>query len=115
MTDSPHKIPKENKVPENQSNLPSNKTLDSDIIISSLAMPYSPIFYSLNCVQIIPSKKLFNLQNLITHLADQLEAARRLSHGRGTREIIRLTERILNAQADYQGMTGGYFKSNNRE
>jgi hypothetical protein len=54
-------------------------------------------------------KFVYQTKNLIIHLLDQRQEASRLSNGRITSEIRRLSGRIINAQADYKGMTGEFY------
>lgn len=82
----------------------------------SYSVPSLPSFLELEAmIEAHKIREVFCIENFITHLADQLEAARRLSHGRITRERRELSDRIMNAQANYKGMTGRYFNPKSTE
>lgn len=88
-----------------------------DYKLSPISFQYAD--YNLPILDLIASimrkqrqRQLFILENLIIHLVDQRQAAESRSQrlGRGiTKEMRQLTDKLLNAQADYKGMTGNYF------
>lgn len=98
-------------IPEKYKNILPKRRIPPATPLESTISYCLPALETLQRVQ-KRARFLLKLENQITCLADQLQRGASISKERGrgiTREMRELSQRIMNLQADYKGMTGRFY------